>query len=248
MLGFNKYIRINFEASHNAFTHWSSMDVISTNFEEIVSKLTMTIAHLPSFTLGPTGLSYLTLDADVEGKPVCDEPAICPHTPPCSGITPPATTPTSLCLDRTWALSLRTLATNRRGGTLAGNQNTGLVQLLSLLTVSLPFLLTVCALLHSRYRSKVLTPFRGLHQLATVKSLHLCPLLKGNGKPKETREQRKVKIGQQQQLAESALPLLLAKASAGKPCTQDVIPLTLGQEFSSAKKGASYSLSVLKAP
>ena len=51
MLGFNKYIRINFEASHNAFTHWSSMDVISTNFEEIVSKLTMTIAHLPSFTL-----------------------------------------------------------------------------------------------------------------------------------------------------------------------------------------------------
>ena len=217
MLGFNKYIRINFEASHNAFTHWSSMDVISTNFEEIVSKLTMTIAHLPSFTLGPTGLSYLTLDADVEGKPVCDEPAICPHTPPCSGITPPATTPTSLCLDRTWALSLRTLATNRRGGTLAGNQNTGLVQLLSLPTV--------CVLPHSRDSNKVATTLKGMHQLIIVGSLNLNTISKGDGKPKENREQHKVQIGQQQQLTESALPLLLVKASPMRPAPRTSPPL-----------------------
>ena len=126
-------------------------------------------------TLAPSDPSYLTL-------------AIRPHDPLCSRIAPPAITPTSLCLARTWALSPRTLA---------GNQTTGLVQLLSLLALSLPFLPTVCALVHSRYSNKVVTTFRGLHQLAIVESLH----------------QRRVKFGQQHQLAESALLLLLAKGS-----------------------------------
>ena len=39
----------------------------------------------------------------------------------------------------------------------------------------------------------------------------LPAILKGNVKPKETRKQHNVKIGHQQQIAESALPLLLAK-------------------------------------
>ena len=66
-----------------------------------VSQLTMAIAHLPSFPLEPLGLSYLTLDAQMEGKPVCDEPSVRPHAPLCSRIAPPATTPNSLCLAKT---------------------------------------------------------------------------------------------------------------------------------------------------
>ena len=42
--------------------------------------------------------------------------------------------------------------------------------------------------------------------------------------------------------------MLLDKGSAEKPYTQNVTPLTHGQEFSSAKKGTSYYLAILKAP
>ena len=75
----------------------------------------------------------------------------------------------------------------------------------------------MCALLHYRYSNEVATTFKGLHQPANVGSLHLRAISKSNRKPKETREQHKVQIGQQQQLAEIALPLLLAKVSAGSP-------------------------------
>ena len=156
-----------------------------------------------------TYLSYLTLDADVEGKPVYDEPAIRPHGQPCSKIASTTTTPTTL--------SLCTLATKRKGGTLAGNRTTGLVQLLSLPTV--------CVLPHSRDSNKVATTLKGMHQLIIVGSLNLNTISKGDGKPKENREQHKVQIGQQQQLTESALPLLLVKASPMRPAPRTSPPL-----------------------
>ena len=80
-----------------------------------------------------------------------------------------------------------------RGDTLAGNQTTGLVQLVSL--PFLPFLPTVCAFPKSSYSNKTATTLKGLHQLAIVGSLHLCAVSKINGKPKEAREQHKVQIG-----------------------------------------------------
>ena len=77
-----------------------------------------------------------------------------------------------------------------------GNQTTSLVQLLSLLTLSLTFLPTVCALPHFRYSNEVAMTFKGLHQLTIVGNMHLRPISKGNGKPKKTREKPKVQIGQ----------------------------------------------------
>ena len=125
-----------------------------------LSQPTMAIAHLP----------FHTLDADMEEKP-----AIRPEARPAPRLSP-LPQPPPHCVWPNLVLSLRTLATKRRGCTLAGNLTTGLVHLLSLPTV--------CALLHSRHSNKVVTTPKGLHHLAIVGKYNLRTISKSNEKPK----------------------------------------------------------------